>query len=119
MGCCLLETPEECSCQINILQCTLEGVNVVANKCNTWKSVTLCYCSGIKYVFVVVVEGGYLFIFMWVAGSCMAVSGLEVLVGIGVYEIVCYFVHSGRSGHSPPLLLERAEAKVDPDTSQL
>ena len=27
--CCLLEVPERCSCQVNILQCTFEGVQVV------------------------------------------------------------------------------------------
>ena len=27
--CCLWEVPEGCSCQFNILQCTLDGVNIV------------------------------------------------------------------------------------------
>ena len=26
---CLLEVPEGCSCQVNTLQCTLEGVEIV------------------------------------------------------------------------------------------
>ena len=26
---CLLEVPEGCSCQVNVLQCTLEGVETV------------------------------------------------------------------------------------------
>ena len=44
-------------------------------------------------------------------GSFLAVSGLEVLVGIDVKEIVCNFVHS----RSSRIGQERAEAKVDPD----
>ena len=31
--CCLLEVPEGCSCQVNILQCTLEGIQVIGDKC--------------------------------------------------------------------------------------
>ena len=57
--CCLLEVPEGCSCQVNILQCTLEGVQVIGDKCIRWKCVPLCYCSGKEAVFVVV-GGGYL-----------------------------------------------------------
>ena len=37
-----------------------------------------------RAVFVVVVGGGYLAVFVWVVGSCLAVSRLEVLVGIDV-----------------------------------
>ena len=66
--CCLLEVPEGCSCQVNVLQCTLP----------------LGYCSGKQAVFVVVVGGGYLSVFVWVVGSCLAVSGHVVLVGIDV-----------------------------------
>ena len=43
-------------CQINILQCTLEGVETVVGKYIRWKSVPLGYCSGKEAVFVVVVE---------------------------------------------------------------
>ena len=82
--CCLLEVPEGCRCQINILQWTVDGVKVVGDKCIRSTSVPQCYCSGIDAVFVVVVGGGYLSVFLWVVGSCMAVSGLEVLVGIDV-----------------------------------
>ena len=40
---------------------------------------------GGKAAFIVVVGGGYLSVCMWVVGSCLAVSGLEVtLVGIAV-----------------------------------
>ena len=46
------------------------------------KSIPLCYCLRKEAVFVVVVGGGYLSVFVWVVGSCLAVSGLEVLVGI-------------------------------------
>ena len=67
--CCLLGVPKWCSCQVNILQCT----QVVGDKCIRWKSVPLCCCLGKEAVFVVVAEGGYL-----------AVSALEVLVGIYV-----------------------------------
>ena len=35
-------------------------------------------------IFVVVVGGGYLSVFVWVVGSCLTLSGLEVLVGIDV-----------------------------------
>ena len=41
--------------------------------------------------------------FVWVVGSCLAVSGHEVLVGIDVQEIVCYFIHGDKSSLSPPL----------------
>ena len=58
---------------------------------------------GKKTVFIIVVGGGYLSVFVWVVGSCMAVSGYEVLVGIDVYKIVGYFVHDTKSGLSPPL----------------
>ena len=90
--CCLLEVPQGCSCQVNILQCTLEGVKTVVGKHVRWKFVPLGYCSGEKTVFIIVVRGGYLSVFVWVVGSCLAVSGYEVLIGIDVYKIVGYFV---------------------------
>ena len=31
--CCLLDVPEGCSCQVNILQSIFEGVKVVGDKC--------------------------------------------------------------------------------------
>ena len=43
--CCQLEVSGGCSCQVNILQCTVEGVEVVVNKYIRWKSVPLGYCS--------------------------------------------------------------------------
>ena len=52
---CLLEVPEGCSCQVNVLQSTLEGVETVVGKYIRWKSVPLGYCSGKEAVFVVVV----------------------------------------------------------------
>ena len=45
-----------------------------------------------KTVSIIVVRGGYLSVFVWVVGSCLAVSGYEVLIGIDVYKIVGYFV---------------------------
>ena len=45
---------------------------------------TLYRSSGKEAVFQVVVGGGYLSVFVWVDGSCLAVSGHEVLVGIDV-----------------------------------
>ena len=42
------------------------------------------YCSGKEAVFVVVVGGGYLSVFVLVVGSCLDVSGHEVLFGIDV-----------------------------------
>ena len=53
--CFLLEVPEGCSCQVNVLQCTLEWVETVMGKYIGWKSVPLGYCSGKEAVFVVVV----------------------------------------------------------------
>ena len=100
---CLVEVPQGCSCQVNILQCTLEGVKTVVGKYIKWKSIPLGYCSGGKTVFIIVVGGGYLSVFVWVVGSCLAVTGYEVLVGIDVYKIVGYFVHGTKSGLSPPL----------------
>ena len=47
---------------------------------------------GGKAGFIIVVRGGYLSVFVWVVGSCLAVSGYEVLIGIDVYKIVGYFV---------------------------
>ena len=82
--CCLLEVPEGCRCQVNVLQCTLEGIETVVGKYIRWKSVPLGYCSGKEAVFVVVLGSGYLSVFVWVVGSCLAVSGHEVLDGIDV-----------------------------------
>ncbi|KAK2179666.1 hypothetical protein NP493_479g02004 [Ridgeia piscesae] len=52
---CLLEVPEGCSCQVNVLQCNVEGVETVVGKYIRRKSVPLGYCSGKEAVFVVVV----------------------------------------------------------------
>ena len=49
-----------------------------------WKYVPLGYCSGKEAVFIIVVGGGYLYVFVWVVGSCLTVSGYELLVGIDV-----------------------------------
>ena len=54
---CLLEVPEGCNCQVNVLQCTLKGVETVVGKYTRRKSVPLGYCSWEKTVFVVVVGG--------------------------------------------------------------
>ena len=104
---CLLEVPERCSCQVNILQCTLKasrllGINAL-NGC-------LFHCAIVrrkKAVFVVVVGGGYLSVFVWVVGCYLAVSGLEVLVGIDVLEIICNVAFSW-----PTLEQRRAEARL-------
>ena len=42
--CYLLEVPEGCSCQDNVLQCTFEGVGNVVGKYIKWKYVPLGYC---------------------------------------------------------------------------
>ena len=67
---CLVEVPQGCSCQVNILQCTLEGVKTVVDKNTLGGSL----------------GGGYLSVFVWVVRSCLAVSvfGCDVLVGIDV-----------------------------------
>ena len=44
--CCLLEVPEGRSCQVSVLQCTLEGVETVVGKYVRWKSLPLGYYSG-------------------------------------------------------------------------
>ena len=54
---CLLEVPEGCSCQVNVLQCTLEGVETVEGKYIRRKCVPLSYCSWKEAVLVVVVGG--------------------------------------------------------------
>ena len=48
---------------------------------------------GKEGLFVVIVVGGYISVFVWVVGFVLAVSGLEVMVGIYVKEIVCNCVH--------------------------
>ena len=62
----------------------IEGVETVVGKYIRWKSVPLGYCSWKEAVVIIVVGGGYLSVFVWVVGSCLAVSGYEVLVGIYV-----------------------------------
>ena len=76
---CLLEVPEGCNCQVNVLQCTLKGVETGVGK-YTRRKYGLLFVE--KTVFVVVVGGSYLSVFVWVVGSCLAVSEHEVLVGI-------------------------------------
>ena len=51
--CCLLEVPEGCSCQVNVLHCTLEGVETAVGKYIKWKSVPLGYGSGKEAVFII------------------------------------------------------------------
>ena len=72
---CLLEVPQGCSCQVNILQCTLEGVGTGVGKYTRWKSVPLGYCSGKeaiynscgRWIFVCICVGGWiLFGCVWV-----------------------------------------------------
>ena len=47
--CCQWEVPEGCSCHVNnILQCTLEGVQIVGDKRIRRKSVPLGYFNGKK-----------------------------------------------------------------------
>ena len=64
--CCLLAVPGGCSCQVNVLQCTVQGVlkQTVVGKYIRWKSVPLGYCSGKEAVFVVVVGG-------WILSGCV------------------------------------------------
>ena len=42
--CCLLEVPEGCSSQVNVLQCPLKAS--ILMWVIRWKSVPLGYCSG-------------------------------------------------------------------------
>ena len=71
--CCLLDLSEGCSCQVNVLQCTLEGVKTVVSKYTRLKSVLLGYCSGKEAVFVVVLGGGYLSVGGWILFGCVQV----------------------------------------------
>ena len=63
---CLLEVPEGCNCQVNVLQCTLEGVETVVGKYIRRKSVPLfversCICSSCgKLIFVCICVGGWI-----------------------------------------------------------
>ena len=59
----------------------LEAIEVVGNKCIRWNSVPLCYCSGERSC---IYSSCGKWIVVWVVGSCLALSGLEVLVGIDV-----------------------------------
>ena len=51
-------------CQVNVLQCTFEGVETVVGKYIRWKYVPLGYSSGKEDVFVVVVGSEYLSVFV-------------------------------------------------------
>ena len=74
---------------------------------------------GKEAVFVVVVGGGYLSVFLWVVGSCLAVSGLEILMS-KILFVSLYMVESLASAFLCFRVgQEREEAKVDPDVSQL
>ena len=65
--CVDLEVPKGCSYQVNILQCTVEGIQVVGCLQRIrWKYVPLGSCLGKEAVFVVVVGGGYLSVFVWI-----------------------------------------------------
>ena len=74
---CLLEVPQGCSCQVNILQYTLEGVETVVVKYIRWKSVPLGYYSGENCIYNSC--GRWIFVCI-----CLAVTRYEVLVGIYV-----------------------------------
>ena len=45
-----------------------------------------------RSVYVVVVGGEYLSVFVWVVGSCLAVSGLEVTTLVYSYLYVSIFI---------------------------
>ena len=104
---------------VRLMSCNAPGLKASrllwANTLEGSRSVPLGYCSGKEAVFVVVVGSGYLSVFVWVVGSCLAMSGHQVLVGIDVYrEIVCYFIHGGISLASALLC-----SRVGQDVSQL
>ena len=65
-------------------------------------------------VFVVLVLGGYFIVFVWVGGSCLAVSRLDVLVGIDVYKIACNVFHSGNVWLQPTSILGMASREQKP-----
>ena len=82
-----------------------------------WKSIPLGYCSGKKAVFIIVVGGGYLSAFVWVVGSCLAVSGYQVLMSIRLLVILYMVQNLASALLCSRVGQERAEAKVDPDVS--
>ena len=66
--CCLLEVPQGCSCQVNILQCTLEGVGVEV--CSTgllFGGKNCIYNSCERWIFVCICVGG------WILFGCVRV----------------------------------------------
>ena len=82
-----LRCPKDAIVRLISYNAPFGGVQVVGDKSIIRKSVPLCYSwggGGGEAVFEVVEEGGYLSVFVWVTGSCLAVSVLEVLVGIDV-----------------------------------
>ena len=53
----VLEVPQGCSCQVIILQCTLEGFKDVVGKYIRWKSVPLGFCAKLSMGLGLVVHG--------------------------------------------------------------
>ena len=71
----LIDVSEGCSCQVNILQCTTEGIETLVGKHIRWKSVPLGYCSGKEAVFIIV--GRWIFVCIcvdgWILFGCVRV----------------------------------------------
>ena len=68
-----MEVSEGCSCQVNVLQCTLDGVEIVERLFH------LAAVRGKNNSNRIFVGGGYLY--GWLHRSCLAMFGLELLVG--------------------------------------
>ena len=77
--CCLLEMHEGCSCQVNVLQCTIEDVETVVGKYIRWKRCStgllfverncILFCSSCgKRIFVCIYVGGC--VWAWGIGWC-------------------------------------------------
>ena len=118
-----MEVREGCICQVNVLQCTLKGVETVVNKYIRWKYVPLGCClekEAIRAVVVDVVEI-CLYLCEWL-NLVSLYHGMIYCLGL-MYKrlfVILYVVMNLASA----LLCsrvdqERAEAKVDTNISQL
>ena len=111
------------SCNAPLKASRLLWVN--STKYISWKSVPLGYCLGKEAVFIIVVGGGYLSVCVWVHAwldlvwLCLGMRywlrlmSKRLLVILYMVQSLASALLCSRVGQ------ERAEAKVDPDVSQL
>ena len=117
--CCLLEVAEACSCQVNVLQCTLVGIEtiILLGKYIRWKSV-----RGKKlYLYYLWEVNIYVYLCWWLDPVWLC-PGKKYWLGLVSQRllVILYMVVSLASAlFCSRVGQERAEAKVDPDVSQL